>query len=1035
VIARLARLVLEHPLLSLLGVLLLVVAGVQSYRTLPVDAVPDVTNVQVQVLTSASGLSPVEVERQVTQPVELTMTGIPRVERIRSVSRAGVSAVTLVFDDGTSIDLARELVAQRLPRAREAVPASAGRPELGPLTTGLGEIYHFTVRWPGHPLREIRTLLDWDIAYRLRSVPGVVEVNSWGGETRQVEVLLHEEAMLANHVTPAMVEAAVLGAGNNVSGGLIERSEEGTFVRAEAAYRTLEDVAHQVVATQGAAAGGRPVLVRDVADVRDGAAPRLSAATADGKGETIYSMVQMVAGGNAHDVVMRVKARLAEIRAALPAGVVIEPFYDRARFVDQVLATVRKSLLEGGVVVAVVLLVMLGDLRAGLVVASVIPLAMLGAFTLMRAFGVSGNLLSLGAIDFGLVVDGAVVVVEGALAAMAVHHLDAKRAMSRVAGEVGKPVTMAVVIIAVVYLPVLLLEGVEGRMFRPMALTVLFALATALVLTFAWVPAISGLVLRHASHTEPVVVRFIRRAYEPMARALLHRYRVAVALALLLAAAGVLVASRMGAEFVPRLEEGDLAIQVTRPPSVSLGEAIRGTSEIERALAQFPEVERVVSRTGSPDVATDVMGIEQSDVFVILKPRDAWRTAHDAAGFAAAFEPVLRRALPGTGFSFTQPIEMRVQELIGGVRSDVGIKIFGDDLPTLRRLSNDLSRIVAATPGAADVRTEPTAGLRLLTIRPDPLRLGRLGVRAPLLLDAVESFREGRRLGKLVEGERRFDIVMRLAKPPVADPEPMGEERIVLDDGRWVPLHEVASVSVASGPAQVSREQARRRVMVEANVRGRDLGTFVNELQARLAQMPLPDGYYLEYGGQYENLARATARLAVLVPLTLTLVLVLLYLAFGAARPALLIFVNIPAAATGGVFALAARGLDFSISAAVGFLALFGVATLNGVVLLAAVRARQEAGESRAVAVEAAALERLRPVLTTALVAALGFAPMALATGTGAEVQRPLATVVIGGLVTSTLATLLMLPALYCRFGGELAQPESDVPPSAAGSA
>ncbi|HEX5100499.1 MAG TPA: CusA/CzcA family heavy metal efflux RND transporter [Polyangiaceae bacterium] len=1029
--AKLARLVLEHPLLSILGVLLLVVTGIQSYRTLPIDAVPDVTNVQVQVLTRASGLSPVEVERQVTQPVELTMTGIPRVQRIRSVSRAGVSAVTLVFDDGTDIDLARELVAQRLPRAREAVPLGAGRPELGPLTTGLGEVYHFTVRWPDHTLREARTLLDWQIAYRLRSVPGVVEVNSWGGETRQVEVLLRPEALLANHVTAAMVEAAVLGAGSNVSGGLIERSEEGTFVRAEAAYHGLEDVAHQVVATQGPGSGGRPVLVRDVADVRDGAEPRLSAATADGRGETIYSMVQMVAGGNAHDVVTRVKERLVEIRATLPAGVVIEPFYDRARFVDQVLSTVRRSLLEGGIVVALVLFFMLGDLRAGLVVASVIPLAMLGAFACMRYFGVSGNLLSLGAIDFGLVVDGAVVVVEGALAAMATHDIDAKRAMDRVAGEVGKPVTMGVLIIAVVYLPVLLLEGVEGRMFRPMALTVLFALMTSLVLTFAWVPAVSGLLLRRAAHAEPRVVRLLRRVYAPVARWLLPRWRTAMLTALLVAAVGVLVASRMGTEFVPRLEEGDLAIQVTRPPSVSLAEAIRGTTEIEQALKRFPEVERVVSRTGSPDVATDVMGIEQSDVFVILKPRDTWRTARDAAGFAAAFEPVLRRALPGTGFSFTQPIEMRVQELIGGVRSDVGIKVFGDDLPTLRRISNDISRLTAATPGAADVRTEPTSGLRLLTIRPDPLRLGRLGVRAPLLLETIETFREGRPLGKVIEGERRFDVMMRLATPPIADVEAAGEVRIVLDDSRWVPLHEIADLSLASGPAQVSREQARRRVMVETNVRGRDLGTFVEELRGRLATLRLPDGYYLEYGGQYENLARATARLSVLVPLTLTLVLVLLYLAFGAARPALLIFVNIPAAATGGVLALAARGLTFSISAAVGFLALFGVATLNGVVLLAAVRARQHEGQALRAAVEAATLERLRPVLTTALVAALGFFPMALATGTGAEVQRPLATVVIGGLVTSTLATLLVLPALYCRFGGEVASSEQTKEPAA----
>ncbi len=1021
-IGRLARAVLDYPLLAVLGVIALIAVGVRSYRTLPIDAVPDVTNVQVQVLTTATGLSPVEVESQVTGPVELALTGIPRVQRIRSVSRAGVSAVTLVFDDGTDIELARALVSQRMQRAREAIPATAGRPELGPLTTGLGEVYHFTVRWPGHTLREIRTLLDWEIAYRLRSVPGVVEVNSWGGDTRQIEVRLDEPRLLAHAVTPDMVETAVLGAGTNVGAGLIERREEGTFVRAEAVYRDVNDVARQVVVTRD----GRPILVDDVAHVVDGAAPRFAAATADGKGETVYTMVQMIAGGNAHQVVARVKQRLAEIEPTLPKGVVIEPFYDRASFVDEVLHTVRKNLLEGGVVVALVLLIMLGDLRAGLVVASVIPLSMLGAFALMRLFNVSGNLLSLGAIDFGLVVDGAVVVVEGALAAMAANKLDGKRAMGRVASEVGQPVTMAVLIIAIVYLPVLLLEGVEGRMFRPMALTVLFALGTALVLTFTWVPAIGGLVLGSKHTGDPWIVRMLKRAYKPVIGALVLRWKSAAVGVGLLIVAGAAVAATRGAEFIPRLEEGDIAIQVTRPPSVSLAEAVRGTSSVEQALARFPEVERVVSRIGSPDVATDVMGIEQADVFVLLKPRATWTTAKDAAGFAGAFEPVLAKALPGTAFGFTQPIEMRVQELIGGVRSDVGVKVFGDDLPTLRRLSDEIARVVGATPGAADVRSEPTRGLPLLTIRPDPRRMGRLGVASPELLDFISTLRVGRTVGRVIEGQRRFDVVVRADKVPAADESAIRALRVPLADGRAVPLGEVADVTMEQGPAQVSREQGRRRVMVEANVRGRDLASFVQDLQLRLSRLTLPSGYYLEYGGQYENLARASKRLAIVVPATLGLVLVLLYLAFGAIRPALLIFVNVPAAATGGMFALAIRDLDLSISAAVGFLALFGVATLNGVVLLAAVRTRQMAGEARTDAVLGAASDWLRPVLTTALVAALGFLPMALATGTGAEVQRPLATVVIGGLVTSTLATLLALPALYVRFGGKPSEQEEE---------
>ena len=1026
-IARLAKLVIGNPILAAVGVLALVVVGWRSYVTLPIDAVPDVTTVQVQVLTRMPGLSPLEVEQLVTRPVELSMTGIPGVETVRSISRAGVSAVTLVFDDAADLERARQLVSQRLPNARESIPVPGARPDLGPLTTGLGEIYHFTLAWPGHTASELRTLLDWDIGYRLRSVPGVVEVNAWGGETRQIEVRLRDRDLVTTGIAPESVEKALLAAGRSVSAGAIERREEGTFVRLDGTYKSLADVASLVVSDAPVTGRhGVPVVVSDVADVVDGTAPRLSAATADGNGETIYAMVQMVAGGNAHEVVRRVKTRLAEIAPSLPRGVKIEPFYDRAAFVSDVLATVQRSLVEGGLVVGLVLLAMLGDLRAGLLVASVIPLSMLGAFALMRAFGVSGNLLSLGAIDFGLVVDGAVVVVEGALAAMATRGFAGKRAMASVAEEVGRPVTLAVLIIAIVYVPVLLLEGVEGKMFRPMALTVLFAIGTALVLTFTWIPALGGVVLGAVKHREPWLPRVLSAAYRPVLRRVApHPWYAALGIAILLGA-GAAVALTRGAEFVPRLEEGNLAVQITRPPSVSLAEAIRGTSAVERALRDFPDVARVVSRIGSPDVATDVMGVEQADVMVMLKPRAAWVTARDASGFAARFEPALRRALPGASFAFTQPIEMRLAELIGGVRSDVGIKLFGEDLPTLRRLAAEISATTSATPGAADVRVEPLSGLEMLSLRPDPLKMARLDVRPEQLQLFVETQRIGRHAGILIEGERRFDVVLRVANPPPADPEPLARLRVPLEDGRVVQLGDVARVALESSPAQMSREQARRRVVIETNVRGRDLAGFVAELQTRVARLELPAGYSVEYGGQYTNLARATRRLAVIVPATLFVILVLLYMAFGALRPALVIFVNIPAATSGGLFALALRGLDLSISAAVGFLALFGVATLNGVVLLSAIRHKQVTGLAPLEATFAAAEERVRPVITTALVAALGFVPMAIATGTGAEVQRPLATVVIGGLVTATLATLLGLPALYARFGGAPALP-SDI--------
>jgi heavy metal efflux system protein len=1022
-ISRIVRLNVDYPFLTLLAVIVLFLGGIYGYAKLPVDATPDVTNVQVQVLTSAPGLSPMEVERLVTRPVEIAMTGIPHVTRIRSVSRSAVSAVTILFQDDVDLNLARQLVSQRLADARSAIPPSAGRPSLGPMTTGLGEVYHFTIRWPGHTLTEVRTLFEWEIARRLRTVPGVVEVNAWGGDTRQVQVRLREASLLATRVTPEMVEKAVQSSGVTVSAGFVQRDEEGTFLRAEATYKTLDDIAKQVVASRD----GRPVLVGDVADVIDGKAPRFAVATADGQGETVYAMTQMIVRGNAYDVVRDVKTRLDEIRSTLPEGVVLEPFYDRADFVRQVLSTVQKNLVEGGVIVALVLLWVLGSWRAGLLVASLIPLSMLGAFAMMYYAGVSGDLLSLGAIDFGLVVDGAVFLVEGVVASMAAHQLTAKQAMGRTATEVGTPVTMAVIIIAIVYLPVLLLVGVEGKMFRPMALTVLFAMATSLVLTFTWIPAAATAILKKVPHHEPKLITWLRGHYRRLVTWLSHRNTLVVTSVVGTIALGAMLASTLGAEFVPRLEEGSLAIQVTRPPSVSLDEAARGTTALEVALKQFPDVDRVVSRTGSPDVATDVMGVEQSDVIVMLKPRAKWVSGHDAASFAEAFEPVVKKALPGAVFSFTQPIEMRVLELIGGVRSDVGVKLFGDDLDLLRKTAETLSTVVRATPGSADVRIDMQRGLRVIDMKPEPRRTGRLGVPTSDVLAFTEMLLNGREVGRLREGERSFNVVLRSGEPPSPDVDPLNRLRIVLDGGRSVMVGDVAQLELLDLPAQVSREQGRRRVTVETNVRGRDLAGFVTELQRRVAEVKLPHGYFLEYGGQFENLKRATQRLLLVVPLTLGIILVMLYLTFGRLRPALLIYINIPVAAVGGLLAIKLRGLDLSISAAIGFLALFGVAVLNGVVLMAAIRNHEASGKNREDAVLTAASERFRAILTTALVAALGFVPMAIATGVGAEVQRPLATVVIGGLVTCTLATLLALPTLYLRFGGKSdGDPEPD---------
>jgi cobalt-zinc-cadmium resistance protein CzcA len=992
-------------LVTILGALL----GVRAYRDLPIDASPDLTNVQVQVLSNAPGLSPLETENLVSRPVELAMAGIPGVTVVRSLSRAGVSAVTIVFRDDVPLDHARQLVAQRLPRAREAVPRFASAPEMGPASTGLGEIFHFVLRWPGHSLREVRTLLDWEVALPLKLVPGVVEVNAWGGERREIEIRLRAQDLQAFELSAADVEEALAHAGVTLGGGALSSGDEQLQVRLDGAFRALDDVATQVVKVREHAS---PVLVRDVATVREGAPMRQSAATANGEGEVVYAMVQMVAGGNAHSIVRDVKTRLQELQSHLPEGVLVETIYDRTSLVDRVLGTVRASLLEGGIVVALVLLVFLGDFRAGAVVASAIPLAMLAAFGCMRVAGLSGNLMSLGAIDFGLVVDGAVVVVEGALATMAAHQVGAAEALVREARTKGRPLALAMLILAVVYVPVLMLEGVEGKLFRPMALTVLFALGAALVLSFTWIPAFASLLLRRAHDSEPTVVRALRAVHERLLAPMLERPWAAVAVAILLVAAGIVALVGRGAEFVPRLDEGDFVVQVTRPASLSLREAVEGAGDVERALRAFPEVRSAVSRIGSPDVATDIMGIEQSDVFVLLEPRARWTSAKTPDELAARMSEALAKALPGASFGITQPIEMRTAELLGGVKSDVGVVIVGDDLETLRTLEGDVLRGLRAIRGAADVRGEALEGMGILSVRPDPVRAGRAGVSPEDLARSVELMRAGKPVGVLREGERRFDVVLRADAPPAPDVESFRRATVVAAHGRPVPLGDVAFVTTSDAPAVVGREQARRRVLVECNVRERDLAGFVGEVQAMLARVGKPKTFSFEIRGQYDHLLSSLERLAIVVPVVLLVLVVLLFLTFNAFRPTALVLANVPVAASGGVIALALRGLPLSISAAIGLIALFGVATLNGVVLLSGVLERIKAGEPLDTALVQGTRDRFRPVLTTAFVAALGFVPMAVASGAGAEVQRPLATVVIGGLVTATVLTLLLLPGL-----------------------
>ncbi|MBI4160946.1 MAG: efflux RND transporter permease subunit [Acidobacteria bacterium] len=1010
---------LHNKFVVAMAAVLLVAAGSVALSRLPIDAMPDVTSVQVQILTKAPALGPLEVEQFITRPVENAMSGLPALDAVRSVSRYGLSAVTVVFRDGTEIYWARNLVQQRLGAAQEAIPAGVERPEMGPITTGLGEIFMFVLEGDGVSPMELRTLLDWDVAYRLRSVPGVVEVNAWGGLAKQYHVLVDPARLLAQRLSLPRVFEAIERNNLNRGGGIIEKGGEGYVIRGEGLVTGIEDIEKIVI---GTTQEGIPILVRHVAEVRAGPMLRIGGATRDGEGETVIGMVLMLQGENAREVVARVKEALEEIGPTLPEGVRIVPYYDRQALVSRVIATVSKNLVEGGLLVVAVLLLLLGNLRGGLIVASAIPLSMLLAFIGMVRAGISGNLMSLGAIDFGLIVDGSVVMVENVLRRLAARPpgpAGRGEEIARAAREVGRPIVFAVGIILVVYLPILSLGGIEGKMFRPMAWTVVFAIAGSLLLALTLVPVLCSLCFgRKTSEGETWLLRQAHRLYRPVLRWGMAHPRATALVAGSVFAGSVGCATLLGAEFVPRLDEGDIVIQASRLPSVALGQSLASTTEVETVLRRFPEVHTVVSRTGSPEVATDVMGLDLSDVFVILKPRREWRAGMDRERLVAEMHDSLEAAVPGSVFGFTQPIEMRFNELIAGARSDLAVKIFGDDLDLLARKGREMAAILSGVRGATDVRVEPTAGLPMVRVRVDRDRIARLGVSVEDVLAVVEAARSGRVVGSVFEGRRRFDIAVRLAEGVAADPHALAAVPVGTPDGRLVPLAQVADVVLGEGPAQISREQALRRIAVEANVRGRDIGGFVTEARRAVAGgLDLPPGYFVTWGGQFEHLEAASRRLLVAVPLALLLIFGFLYGAFGAVRPAVLIFFNVPMAATGGIFALLLRGMPFSISAGVGFIALFGVAVLNGVVLVSFIRRLQEEdGLGAAEAAARGAEVRLRPVLMTALVASIGFLPMALATGAGAEVQKPLATVVIGGLLTSTLLTLVVLPALYRWF-------------------
>ena len=1000
---------------------LIVAVGAYSLGQLPIDAVPDVTPNQVQIITVAPALGPVEVEQFITFSIETAMSGLPGIERIRSVSRFGLSVVTVYFKESMDIYFCRRLVMERLPAAKDLIPSGFGAPDMGPISTGLGEIYQFEVRGPGCSLMQLRSILDWDIAFKLKSVPGVVEVNSYGGELKTYELELNASKLVAYDLPMSRVYDALERNNSDAGGGYIEHADEQYVIPIEGLVRNTRDIGNIVVAARG---DGTPIHVSDLGEVKLAPMIRRGAVTRDGRGEAVTGVVMMLIGENSRVVAERVRQKLQEIQKTLPPGVTINTYYDRTELIRKTIHTVTKNLVEGAVLVIAVLLLVLGNFRGGLIVASAIPLSMLIALTAMVYAGVSGNLMSLGAIDFGLIVDGSVVMIENIIRHISERSRkragvssmtddEIKSVVTEAGHEVLRPIFFAVGIIIMVYLPILSLQGVEGKMFRPMALTVIFALAGSLVLSFTLMPVLATFFLRTGvNETETWLIRRAHEIYRPRLEWAMRRPGLTAALAASVFALSIAVAPFLGAEFIPRLDEGALAVQAWRLPSISLEEAIRNSTMIEKVLKRFPEVITAVSRTGSAEIPTDPMGPDTSDIYVILEPRDKWKTASSIGGLIKEMNTALEEEVPGTVFSYSQPIELRVQELIAGVRSDVAITIFGDDLETLEKLGDQVVKVVSRVPGAADTKAERVAGLSYLRIIINRDAIARYGINAAEVLDAAKAI-GGREVGQVLEGQKRFPMQVRLPADE-RSVEAISELRISDGHGRMIPLAELATLRLEEGPAQISRENLHRRLAVETNVRGRDLASFVGDARRAVeSEVKLPPGYWIEWGGEFENLQRAAGRLTIVVPMALFLIFVLLYSTFNAVKPGLLIYLNVPLAATGGIFALALRGMPFSISAAIGFIAVAGIAVLNGVVLMSYILQAEGDGQSAHEAARRGGEIRLRPVLMTALVAGLGFLPMAISTSAGAEVQRPLATVVIGGLITSTTLTLLVLPALY----------------------
>ena len=1033
---RIIRFAIEQRIVVMIAVLIMAGIGIYSYQKLPIDAVPDITNVQVQINAAAPGYSPLETEQRITFPVETAMAGLPGLQQTRSLSRSGLSQVTVIFKDGTDIFFARQLINERLQVAKEQLPEGV-EAVMGPVSTGLGEIFLWTVEAEDGAVKEdgtpytptdLRVIQDWIIKPQLRNVPGVAEINTIGGYAKQFLVAPDPKRLATYKLTLNDLVAALESNNANVGAGYIERNGEQLLIRAPRQVGNIEDIANIVITS----VDGAPIRISNVADVSIGKELRTGAATENGR-EVVLGTVFMLIGENSRTVSQAVAAKLADINRTLPEGVVAVTVYDRTNLVEKAIATVKKNLVEGAILVIAILFLFLGNIRAALITAMVIPLSMLFTFTGMFNNKVSANLMSLGALDFGIIVDGAVVIVENAIRRLAHAQHKHGRMLTKAerfhevfaaAGEARRPLIFGQLIIMVVYLPIFALTGVEGKMFHPMAFTVVMALLGAMILSVTFVPAaIAMFVTGKVKEEEGVVMRTARLRYEPILKWVLGHRNIAFSAAVVLVVLSGVLASRMGSEFIPSLSEGDFAMQAMRVPGTSLTQSVEMQQRLEKAvIEQVPEVERMFARSGTAEIASDPMPPNASDAYIMLKPQDQWPDPKKPRDELIAEVQKAAAGVPGSNYELSQPIQLRFNELISGVRSDVAVKVFGDDMDVLNNTANKIAAALKAVPGSSEVKVEQTTGLPVLTINIDREKAARYGLNIADVQNSIAIAVGGRTAGTLYEGDRRFDMVVRLPETVRTDvagmsslliPVPANASQGANQIG-FIPLSQVANLDLQLGPNQISRENGKRLVIVSANVRGRDLGSFVQEATASLdAKVQIPAGYWTTWGGQFEQLQSAAKRLQIVVPVALLLVMTLLFLMFNNLKDGMLVFTGIPFALTGGVVALWLRDIPLSISAGVGFIALSGVAVLNGLVMIAFIRGLREEGRTLRQAVDEGALTRLRPVLMTALVASLGFIPMALATGTGAEVQRPLATVVIGGILSSTALTLLVLPALY----------------------